>query len=131
MALCSTLYSMMMSLCNWEPRTEPNTPDVTSPVLSRDEGSPHSTCWQCSAYIAQGLFYFFAIRMHYHLLFYLLPTRTPRAFSAELPSSWSALSCNGASHVQEFSFPLAEFHKISVHPFLQPIKVLLNSSTTS
>ena len=33
--------------CTGEPRTGHSTPGVASPVLSRGEGEPPSTCWQC------------------------------------------------------------------------------------
>lgn len=57
---------------------------------------------------------------HCWLLLSLLPTMTPRTFSAELPATGPFSACTTArgptSHVQDFTFVFAEFDKTPAGP---------------
>lgn len=77
----------------------------------------------------------FAARAHGWLTS-TLSTRTPRAFSAKMLSSWLAPNLYWVVHgvvppqAQDFTLPLAELHEVRVCPFLQPVVVPLNGGTT-
>lgn len=78
-------------------------------------------------------FTFFATRARFWLVFNLVSTRTRRAFSAELLSSWMApayicawgCSSPGAGLCTSV---LVELHVVPISPILQPVKVLLTGS---
>ena len=67
-------------------------------------------------------------------MFNLVPTTTSRAFSAKLfslVSHWHVLVPGLVpSQVHDFAFLLVELHEVSVSPFLHPVKVPLDASTT-
>jgi len=80
---------------------------VASPVLSRGEGSPPLTC--CSYYWSHK----------------------GRELSSQLaPSIYWCLSMSPARRVQVSAPPFVELHDVPVSPFLQPVQVSLDSSTT-
>jgi len=77
------------------------TPDMTSPVLSRWEGSPPSTCWQRSSWCSQPrrVLDFFATKAHCCLMVSLLSTRTAKVVqkaSGKMLYSWLKLMYTGA-----------------------------------
>ena len=49
MALCLTCSRMFLSFLYWGAQHSTQHSSCVSQVLSRGEGSPPSTCWQCSA----------------------------------------------------------------------------------
>lgn len=69
-------------------------------------------------------------RAHGWLVFSLLPTKTPRLFSAELVPGQAVLACTtqGILPSHEEDCCRVEFHKVPVSLFLQPVQVPLNGN---
>lgn len=128
---CSGLIPLSLYRpCTGEPRASHSTPGVVSSVLSRGGGSFPLTCWQHSPSCSQG-------GLLYHqtccwLVFWLMPTRTPRSFSDKLlgQTSWKATTHTWgySSSGTETAFPTVELHEVPFSPMLQPVQVPLNCS---
>ncbi|KAK4826285.1 hypothetical protein QYF61_007132 [Mycteria americana] len=74
-------------------------------------------------------------RAHCWLMFSLVSSRTTKSFSAKLFSSWSTPSIYLVSglvppQVQDFALHPVELYEVPVSPFLQPVQVPLDGSTT-
>lgn len=69
-------------------------------------------------------------RAHGWLVFSLLPTKTPRLFSAELVPLQAVLACTtqGILPSRAEDCCCVEFHKVPVSLFLQPVQVPLNGN---
>lgn len=69
-------------------------------------------------------------RAHGWLMFSLLPTKTPRLFSAELVPGQAVLACTtqGSLPSRAEDCCRVEFHKVTVSLFLQPVQVPLNGN---
>lgn len=108
------------------PHTEKTrNPDVASPRLRIKAESP-TTCWQYSSQCTSGYHWPFPARVNSWLTVNLASTRTPKSQSCLSPD-WFPWMCTH-SFLLSFACCLAGFDYVSVSPFLQPSKVLLDSS---
>lgn len=119
----------------WEPGPGHSNPSVTTPVLSRAEGSPHWPAGSALPYTAQEVVGFL-----FHegtLLAYSQPAVQQdtqvffcKATSQLISTQPSLVPGVIPLQVQDFALPIVEPHEVPISPFPQPVKVPVHGSTT-
>lgn len=86
---------------------------MASPVLSRGEESPFSALL-ATLFLTycRILLVFFAARTHRWFMFSLVPTRTPRLFSAKFLCSWLVFSMSWCMILFFPGLPSVELHEV-------------------